>query len=115
EHGVTLQLQQLQGEDRLFRIKPPRGVLLEEAANGLRIALVEHPDVVVARFPGVAEQLGRTALVGHRQGVAEPVERVAERSAPALAPARVPAGVAATVTPPPLDPVDAAPGAVLDD
>src|SRR6267154_4993826 len=67
-------------------------------------------DVLVARFPRVAQKFFRFALEQRSQFIAKPVERLPQRGAPILVPSRVTATIAAAIGHPAANPVHTAPG-----
>jgi hypothetical protein len=115
EHGVALRFEELEGAPPLLAAQLAPGVLGEETRDVLGRAVEQHADVVVARRPGILEQLAARGLERRRHAVAQPVESVAQRLAPALVPALLASRVTAAVGVPAADAVSAAPGGVLLD
>src|SRR5438067_1186663 len=86
---------------------------LEEVADRFRAAVLDDLDVPLARRPRVRKTLPAAGCEKAVEFLAELVEGFAQRTAPFLLPA--PPHIAATIRSPALDPVDAAPGAVVVD
>ncbi len=115
QHGVPLELQQLESQDFLAVVQPLRRMPIPEARAARLCPIQDDVDVIVSRSPGVLQQGPRAVLVPWGQRVAKPVQRVAQRCPPRLAPARVHPRAAAAVVPPALHSVGAAPRALLED
>ena len=115
ELRVPLHLEELQRADALGALRRARRVAPEIPGDVFRGAVEDHLDVVVARGPGVPEELRGGLLVEGRQRVAKCVERLAERGPPVLTPCGVGLRPAAAVAPPALHAMGAAPGRGLDD
>src|SRR6185295_15313837 len=115
ELRVPLQLEQLEGPDALGFLQRPQAVAHEMTADAFGRAVEDDADGVLARRPGIAEQLPRGLFVEGRQSVPQAVEGLAQRRAPGLVPSRVRVRLAAAVAPPALDAVRAAPRCRFDD
>ena len=111
EHGVTLQLQETHGRDLTLRLEVVPAMAFEKRLPILRRPVQQKADVVIARLPGIPQELSGPFFVKWRQLVSEPVQGVTQRLAPVLVPARPPARVAAAMFDPTIDPMTATPSA----
>ena len=114
QHGMPLQLQKFEGRDPVRLRERRGGILLEKLLHLLRRTVEHDPDVVIPGRPRVAEERASPLLEGRGQLVPEPVQGLPQRSPPLLIPARVHPAVASAVAAPPLHPMAAAPGGVLE-
>ncbi len=115
EHGMPLDLHQLERPGLPLRRQLPGGVLSKKFVDGGVGPVEDHRDVLLAGGPGVLEDLPPFLFEQGGDGVPQSVQRLPQRSPPLLVPPRAAAGVAPAVAPPPLHAVDAAPGAVVED
>jgi len=115
EHRVALKLEELERPDALRGIERAMPDLAEEMIDALLTGVEDDVDVMVARAPGMPEEVAAFVLEPGRDLVAEPVEGVAERAPPLLVPALRRARVAAAVGAPAGNAVRAAPRRVLVD
>ena len=115
EHGVPLDLHQLERPGLLFRRQLPGGVSSEKFVDGGVGPVEDHRDVLFPGGPRVPEDLPPFLFEQGGDGVPEPVQRLPQRSPPLLVPSGVTAGIASAVASPAFHAVDAAPGTVLDD
>ena len=114
QHGVALELHQLPDGDSFRFAQRPHRMLGRETLPAFRRPVQNDVDVIVARRPGVLQERPRFLLEERSQRVPQPVQGLAQRGAPFLVPVRVAAGIAAAIAAPPLNAVDATPGAVLE-
>lgn len=80
--------------------------------KGIEMGAVQNDlDVLIARGPGIIEELFGFLFPERGEFIPEPVESLSQWSAPGLIPMLAASAVAAAVGHPPADPVGAAPGA----
>ena len=89
------------------------GVFFNEPLQGVVGAVKNHFYVVVPRLPRVIEYCIAFIFKKHRGLVPEPVQGLPQRGPPGLRPTGICPGGAPAVLPPPADPVDTAPGRML--
>src|SRR5438093_5897290 len=111
QHGVTLQLEKPQRARRFPGAQPAESVALQERRL-LRAPVQHNVDVISARRPRIAQQVGRRLPVSAVDLLAKTVDGRPQRAAPGLRPAWVLSRVAAAITTPALNSMRATPGAV---
>src|SRR2546422_296114 len=84
-------------------------MLAEEAVDAIGPPIENHIDVVITRFPRIAEDLAAFCFEARADGIAQPIESLPQRRSPFLIPAGMAAGVAATIAVPSFHAVRATP------
>ena len=106
--AVTLHLEQLEGAHGVGR---PSGYRMADEASALPLTRTDESAVGVSRAPGIAEPRRTFMLEAPIQLPGEPLECFAQRRPPALLALSFGRHPAPAIGSPPLDAVDAAPGA----